>query len=85
MNKIRKDALTNNSLYGTPVEVLTQEEFDLGYHYCYDWDELFIGPDDKEFECCSCHPLKQKQKRKSWKDKWKSLSNRIQIWWFFLR
>lgn len=62
MTDERKNALENNSIYNTPLDdsqKLTQEEFDLGHHYCYDWDELFISPDDKEFECCTCHPLKQ--------------------------
>ena len=41
-------------------EMLTAEEWKQGYHYCLDWDGLFIGPDDIEFECCTCHPLKRK-------------------------
>ena len=37
---------------------LSQEEFQEGYHYCDDWDFLFIGPEDTEWEACRCHPLK---------------------------
>ena len=36
----------------------TEEEFKQGYHFCHDWDGLFIGPDDVEFEYCTCHPSK---------------------------
>lgn len=33
---------------------LTDEEFKQGYHYCVEWDYMFIGPEDQEFECCLC-------------------------------
>ena len=61
MTKERMDNHVNNSIYGTPLEVpYTKEEFDQGYHYCQDWDGLFISPDGDEFKCCNCHPLKHK-------------------------
>jgi hypothetical protein len=40
---------------------ITDEEFDQGYHYCWDWDGLFIGPDSMEWESCTCHPLKREE------------------------
>lgn len=33
---------------------LTQDEIAAGYHFCYDWDGMFIGPEDGEMECCTC-------------------------------
>lgn len=36
----------------------SEEDFNKGYHFCYDWDEMFIAPNTLEFECCTCHPLK---------------------------
>lgn len=33
---------------------LTPDELQHGYHFCNDWDGLLIGPEDKEFECCTC-------------------------------
>ena len=60
MTKERIDALTNNSIYNTPVDGLTEEEWNKGYHFCWDWDGLFITPDSDEFKCCTCHPLAKK-------------------------
>lgn len=63
MTKERFDKLQNNSIVGdkkvplTDEEKLTKEEWKLGYHYCFDWDGLFIGPDSIEADCCSCHPI----------------------------
>lgn len=63
MDKERYGKLQCNSIYGDKKlflleeEKLTSEEWKQGYHYCLDWDGLFIGPDDKEFECCTCHIL----------------------------
>ena len=59
MTKERFNMFVNNSIYNTPIpkgQELTKEEWDEGYHYCYDWDELFISPEDAEIEVCSCHP-----------------------------
>lgn len=33
---------------------LTPEEFASGWHYCWDWDGLLIGPGCPEIECCTC-------------------------------
>jgi len=33
---------------------LTAEEIKEGYHFCYDWDGLLVGPDMKEMETCRC-------------------------------
>jgi hypothetical protein len=34
---------------------LTDEEIAAGWHFCYDWDGLLIGPGMWEFEeCCNC-------------------------------
>ena len=38
---------------------ITREEYNEGYHFCYDWDGLFIGPEGFEWSCCQCHPLKK--------------------------
>ena len=33
---------------------LTSEEFNEGWHFCFEWDELLIHPDDREAEFCTC-------------------------------
>ena len=46
-----------------PCKPYTEEEFNEGYHYCLDWDGLFIGPQQgSEWDSCTCHPLKKKTK-----------------------
>ena len=65
MKKKRFNSLVNNSIYNTPVKPLTLKEWKLGYHYCYDWDGLFIAPHDREFDCCSCHPIQIKKMLKA--------------------
>ena len=58
MTKERFNMFTNNSIYNTPIlkgEELTKEEWKEGYHYCWDWDGLFVAPDSDELLCCSCH------------------------------
>ena len=43
---------------------LTQEEIDQGYHFCYEWDEMCIGPDMPEWDVCLCD-IKKKVEQKS--------------------
>lgn len=62
MTKERVEKHVRLSIYGTNVEEkdwYTEEEFEQGYHFCVDWDGLFITPDSEEFKCCTCHPLKR--------------------------
>lgn len=33
---------------------LTPEEIAQGWHFCYDWDDLLIGPGMIELESCTC-------------------------------
>jgi hypothetical protein len=33
---------------------LTPAEMDAGWHFCYDWDELLVGPGMMELSCCHC-------------------------------
>lgn len=35
---------------------LTAEERAEGWHWCYDWDGLLIGPGMQEMESCTCKP-----------------------------
>lgn len=59
LDKERFDELSFDSMHPAPntgLEPLTQEEWEEGYHYCCDWDLLFIGPDDNEMTVCTCHP-----------------------------
>lgn len=37
---------------------LTEEEIKLGWHFCWEWDGLLIGPGTEEFEYffCKCRP-----------------------------
>ncbi len=34
---------------------LTQEELDQGWHWCYDFDGMLVGPGTVEAEHCSCN------------------------------
>ena len=36
-------------------EGLTQEEWEAGWHWCYEWDELLVGPGMPEAKVCSCN------------------------------
>lgn len=38
---------------------LTQEEIDLGWHFCNEFDGLVVGPGMLELKCCSCLPKEQ--------------------------
>lgn len=43
---------------------LTDEEFAQGYHWCYEWDEMLVGPGQAEALVCSCqHPVIEAWKR----------------------
>lgn len=33
---------------------LTPAEIDQGWHFCYDWDGLLVGPGMGEIEFCRC-------------------------------
>jgi hypothetical protein len=35
-------------------ESLTDEELSAGWHWCYDWDGLLVGPGMQETEHCHC-------------------------------
>lgn len=36
---------------------LTEEEFNQGWHWCYEWDSMLVGPGSEEALFCSCnHP-----------------------------
>ena len=36
---------------------LTKEEWEAGWHWCYEWDGMLVGPNTPEALCCSCsHP-----------------------------
>ena len=49
MTKERKLEIINGSL-------LTQEEFDAGYHFCTAWNGVLIGPDNQQLMAgCSCY------------------------------
>ena len=38
---------------------LTDSEFQAGWHFCFEWDGLLVGPGMPEMECCSCpHRMK---------------------------
>lgn len=37
--------------------VLTQSEIDEGWHFCYEWDCLLVGPEmEDELAVCTCLP-----------------------------
>lgn len=40
-------------------EKLSDAEIAAGWHFCYDWDGLLVGPGMEELKaCCCCHPVK---------------------------
>jgi hypothetical protein len=43
-----------NALMNDQSANLSDSEFRAGWHFCYDWDGLLIGPGMKEMECCNC-------------------------------
>jgi hypothetical protein len=66
MRDNRFTALQRESINGKKhnFKPCTNEEFDKGFHYCFDWDGLFIAPNyGSEWDCCSCHPLKRKESK----------------------
>lgn len=37
---------------------LTPEEIASGWHWCYGWDDLLVGPGMMEWQCCDCAGVK---------------------------
>jgi hypothetical protein len=37
-----------------PELQLTEEEIEEGWHFCYNWDGLLVGPEMEEMDCCTC-------------------------------
>ena len=36
---------------------LTKEEWDRGWHWCFEWDSMLVGPGEEEALMCKCdHP-----------------------------
>lgn len=35
-------------------EALTEAEMLAGWHWCYDWDDMLVGPGMPEAMCCNC-------------------------------
>ena len=35
---------------------LTKEEKEEGWHFCYEYDSLLVGPNMGELSCCRCLP-----------------------------
>lgn len=54
---------SNLNLDAPEVKRLTKKEYNEGYHYCDDWDFLLIKPGSGEWECCTCHPLRDKERK----------------------
>lgn len=57
-NKLNKDGVG-----------LTEEELKQGWHWCWEWDLMLVGPGMAELNCCDCEndfglckELAQKQK-----------------------
>lgn len=66
MDKRRLQSHVDFSIYNdAPIpseeDWYTEEEFNQGYHFCLDWDGLFIEPGGIEWGSCQCHPLKEKE------------------------
>lgn len=50
MSKPRYDSLMNDD----PPPSLTPDELNQGWHFCWDFDGLLVGPDMAERHCCQC-------------------------------
>jgi len=33
---------------------LLPEEYRQGFHYCENWNDMLVGPDMPEWDCCNC-------------------------------
>lgn len=53
-NELMRALKPNQSNPNENVAVLSQEEFNEGWHYCTDWDYLLVGPEMKEYDSCTC-------------------------------
>lgn len=53
MSKERYTELMNNTTLS-----LTAGEYENGWHFCNDWDDLLIHRNWPEAECCTCQPTK---------------------------
>lgn len=43
-----------NALMNDPQAILTKEEMEQGWHWCYDFDGLLVGPGMGEQQHCHC-------------------------------
>lgn len=50
---MKKDRWTN--LMKDDSLELTEEEIKKGWHFCYDWDGLLVGPGMGEYKTCTCN------------------------------
>lgn len=48
------DDARRNDLAWNADATPTDEEIADGWHYCWDWDGLFIGPGMGEMDSCTC-------------------------------
>lgn len=74
MEPDRYIALAHSVRDGVEMSV-TPEELAEGYHFCHEFDGMFVGPDDYEFErSCTCYNKEERAKilekrgPKSWGD-----------------
>ena len=44
---------------------LTKEEVEQGWHFCYDWDFLLVGPGTPEEAACVCELNRRKYNEQS--------------------
>lgn len=42
---------------------LTEDEFNQGWHWCYDWDMMLVGPTMEEALFCNCNKKIQEWKQ----------------------
>ena len=50
----RYDELMKSEMEDDEVLSLTPDEIAKGWHFCWDWDGLLVGPGMKEQESCVC-------------------------------
>ncbi len=58
MTNDRYNYLMWGNHYDTPDAQLTEQEIAEGWHFCFDWDGLLVGPGMPEAESCYCGVIK---------------------------
>lgn len=70
MTPERYSQLMNAAMVGEELN-LTPGEVAKGWHWCWEWDGLLVGPNMGEMQFCQCQQPEVKLARRRWKWYWK--------------